>query len=950
MDSIIRKYDDIIKLDNNIYKSHYDQLKYKSIKIQSNGIRIFFIEDKESNMCGANMYVEIGHIHNPENIEGMAHYLEHMLFMGSKKYPGSNYFQEKISTNNGFTNAFTSEECTQYFFNCSQDSFMEILDIFSNFFIEPFFDVKYVEKEVSAVESEHQKNIGDDGWRIMNLSKQFITDKINSKFGTGTKETLLGSCENNPELLREELIKFYNKYYSSDKMILFIAHNDINDGFIDKITSMFSLIPLRDKYEFNNDITFKKTSDTYEMINVKITDTNHRLIIRWLVSGSIKYKNNICTNSFNVINYILGHEGPNSLYNILIGEQYITELYSGIEKSYNTISSLIMYITLTDKGYNNWKKILYIIHCYIDNIYNTISDDKLKDYFDEIHKLNINNLKTIDKTDGLSVAQQLANIYDELKCDIEYLPINSILYDKYDKRKNHFFEVLEELKLNNAKIILGSHLIENTDKIDKYYGTNYLHIEEKIDIDHVNLCKKIKMKLPILNKYISDSLYKYYPINNTNDSYCKLKSKSKYNTFYVKKSNSYDTFTTTCIIDIELKSFVNKNVNNYIMLCLYINYIRNLNNSAMYLMLTANINVYVTTTTYGINIIINGTHKNFDSIFKTVINWFYDKSTDIDIDTYTLMYNKFYTKYKMYDFIDSYKRIGSEFNDMINNKHTISNSDILQNIDKYSPDVLKDSKSPINFSNFKDTIINLMSKGSIKGIFGGSIKLNHVQNIIYHIESLISYSNTDSTYIIKNTDIMNKTVYNLNPNNKELAIGCGIYLGHFPENNCSYWEVLKPICILLNTYVSEKFSNLMRTEKQLGYIANTTLINLNKDNNTQLYLLFIIQSNVKNCKELIFDYINNILPNDINSITEEQFESLKNGLYTDLTEVSLNIIDEVFQNFKAIKLNTLDYLDNETFNRKQRMAECVIKLTRKIFINFFKSLDKKIHCIEILPI
>ena len=242
-----------------------------------------------------------------------------------------------------------------------------------------------------------------------------------------------------------------------------------------------------------------------------------------------------------------------------------------------------------------------------------------------------------------------------------------------------------------------------------------------------------------------------------------------------------------------------------------------------------------------------------------------------------------------------------------------------------------------------------MSKGSIKGIFGGSIKLKHVQNIIYHIESLITYTKIDTNYLIENKKSISKTVYNLNPNNKETAVCCSIYLGHFPEDNCSYWEVFKPMSMLLNNYISDKFSNLMRTEKQLGYIAYTTLININEDNNTQLYQLFVIQTNVKNCKEIIQDYIQNILPNDVKSITEEQFNSLKKGIFLGLIEKPQNIMDEILQNFKAIKLNRLDYKDEEKFYRKRIMAKCVMKLTRSMFIKWFNKLHKNVHCLIIKP-
>ena len=51
----------------------------------------------------------------------MAHFLEHMIFMGSKKYPGENEYEEFISRNGGSTNAFTELEQTCYYFDINLD-------------------------------------------------------------------------------------------------------------------------------------------------------------------------------------------------------------------------------------------------------------------------------------------------------------------------------------------------------------------------------------------------------------------------------------------------------------------------------------------------------------------------------------------------------------------------------------------------------------------------------------------------------------------------------------------------------------------------------------------------------------------------------------------------------------------------------------------------------------
>jgi insulysin len=82
------------------------------------------------------MYVGVGNLcdyrkPNGERIHGLAHFLEHMLFLGTEKYPKESHYHEFISTHGGQKNAATSEDYTYYYFDVKNDAFEEALDIFS---------------------------------------------------------------------------------------------------------------------------------------------------------------------------------------------------------------------------------------------------------------------------------------------------------------------------------------------------------------------------------------------------------------------------------------------------------------------------------------------------------------------------------------------------------------------------------------------------------------------------------------------------------------------------------------------------------------------------------------------------------------------------------------------------------------------------------------------------
>lgn len=69
-----------------------------------------------------------GSLSDPANISGLAHFCEHMLFLGTKKYPKENEYSQFLSEHAGSSNAFTSGEHTNYYFDVSHEHLQGALD------------------------------------------------------------------------------------------------------------------------------------------------------------------------------------------------------------------------------------------------------------------------------------------------------------------------------------------------------------------------------------------------------------------------------------------------------------------------------------------------------------------------------------------------------------------------------------------------------------------------------------------------------------------------------------------------------------------------------------------------------------------------------------------------------------------------------------------------------
>lgn len=77
---------------------------------------------------------------DPRDRMGLAHFCEHMLFLGSNKYKEENAYRKWIKEHGGKCNAYTSYNNTNFMFDVSNEGLEKALDIFANVFISPLFD------------------------------------------------------------------------------------------------------------------------------------------------------------------------------------------------------------------------------------------------------------------------------------------------------------------------------------------------------------------------------------------------------------------------------------------------------------------------------------------------------------------------------------------------------------------------------------------------------------------------------------------------------------------------------------------------------------------------------------------------------------------------------------------------------------------------------------------
>ena len=280
-----------------------DTKQYRKITLD-NGIKVIVVSSPDAEKAAAAVSVQVGSYHDPKDTPGLAHFLEHMLFMGTKDYPDEDAYEKFLSEHNGNYNAYTADTRTVYYFDVQWDALKEILPLFSGFFTAPLMMESGVSREKNAVNSEHEKNLQSDNWRINHLMGHLANpDHPISKFGIGNLATL-----DKPDI-RERLLKFYNTYYSSDRMCLSIVGRESLEELESLANDYFSNVPRKENVP-RLEPTVKPYLDTKKCYLVKTIQDVCEIDITWFLRN---YQKDYKCNPSRYASAVIGYEGKGSL-------------------------------------------------------------------------------------------------------------------------------------------------------------------------------------------------------------------------------------------------------------------------------------------------------------------------------------------------------------------------------------------------------------------------------------------------------------------------------------------------------------------------------------------------------------------------------------------------------------------------------------------------------------
>ncbi|NVK43341.1 MAG: insulinase family protein [Oceanospirillaceae bacterium] len=444
---------------NEIRISPNDNRVYQSFTLD-NGLEVMVISDPDTDKAAASLDVDIGSNADPAERQGLAHFLEHMLFLGTEKYPEAGAYQAFIRANGGSHNAYTSYDNTNYFFDISAAQLEPALDRFAQFFIAPLFDEKYVDRERHAVHSEYQSGLRDDGRRIWSVYKRLVNPEHSfSQFNVGSLETL---SNDNAGKLRKALIDFYQRYYSANLMRLVVLGRQPVAELRSMVESRFAAIRNFDAKPYRNSAPLYREGTLPAQLDIRTLDDVHSLALSFPLPPARDFW---AEKPLYYLSSLIGYEGHGSLLSALKARGWANGLGASSGMDLPDSSSLVISFDLTEAGMAHYQEVVALFFSYIRLLRQDGIDAGL---YDEERRLADMRFRFAEPGEPSHYVRRLSRAMQEYP--VQHAVDANYYFSAFDAALVRRF--LEPVRPDNMLLSRQAQNLD-TDRQDPWYQTDY---------------------------------------------------------------------------------------------------------------------------------------------------------------------------------------------------------------------------------------------------------------------------------------------------------------------------------------------------------------------------------------------------------------------------------------------------------------------------------------------
>ncbi|RPE03460.1 pitrilysin [Candidatus Pantoea deserta] len=480
-------------VNETIRKSEKDPRQYQAIRL-TNGLTVLLVSDAEAPKSLAGLTLPIGSLDDPDRQPGLAHFLEHMVLMGSARYPQPDNLAEFLKKHGGSHNASTASWRTAFYLEVENDALEPAVDRMADALAAPLLDPVNADRERNAVNAELTMARSRDGLRMAQVGAETLNPAHpGSRFSGGNLDTLKDKPGSK---LLDALATFYQTHYSANLMKAVIYSNKPLPEMAEIAARTFGRIANHDA--------------TVPAIDVPVvTDAQQGIIIHYVPAQprkQLKIEFRIANNSDRfrsktdtLIGYLIGNRSKNTLADWLQKQGLADGVSAGADPM-SERSSGVFAITasLTDKGLAQRDRVVAAIFSYLTMLREQGID---KRYFDEVSHVLALDFRYPSLTRDMDYIEWLADTM--LRVPVEHTLDAPYLADDYDAAA--IKARLDEMTPQHARIWYISPQ-EPHNKEAYFVNAPYQvdRISEKTFADWRQLASQIQLSMPLLNPYIPD--------------------------------------------------------------------------------------------------------------------------------------------------------------------------------------------------------------------------------------------------------------------------------------------------------------------------------------------------------------------------------------------------------------------------------------------------------------
>ncbi|MCC5826508.1 MAG: insulinase family protein [Alkalimonas sp.] len=880
---------------NVIKQSPNDQKQYKHL-VLANGLAVLLVQQSDAEKSAAALCIRAGHFDDPPERQGLAHFTEHMLFLGSKHYPIAGSFQQFVSHHGGSSNAWTGTEHSTYFFDSDAEHFAEGLQRFADMFIHPLFAESYIEKERQAIEAEFTLKLKDDGRRIYQVHKETVNPAHPfAKFSVGNLQTLVDLPE---QSLRDSLLAFYQRYYLASQMTLVLVAPEPLSTQQAWVEQHFTAMPQGEcQRDWLEEPLYLPEQLGIEL-KVEPHKEMHKLVLSFALPGIQRwypYK------LVSFIAHLLGDEGPGSLYAELKAAGWINQLSAGGGVDGSNFKDFSISCELTQAGMASTEKITHAIFQYLAML-------KQSPFPQPLYRERQQLLEWSFSYQEPSTSEQTAT---ELAVNMHHYPVEDIVFGDYRMEtppESLYRQVLNYFQPTNVRLMVIAPGLE-TNQSARWYLTPYRvePLPARLLQSLANLSPSPKFQLPQPNPYFVDEL-RLLPQSATQERpNCIHRDNAL--TLWFKPDADFHTPKGHIYLQLSLP-FSIKSCWHLAATRLWVELLNDEIQQALYPASTAGLGYRLHVQKQGISIHSFGLSNNQIQLLLDVLE---------HLSQFQVQAGRFHEikQQLMRHWRDSHKNkpVASLFSQLSAVLHPLNPA-----IDRLLLEL--ESMQLDAFASFHQQLLQQLH---IEAFMVGNWQPQDAIELQQRLGSWLSDREHCAPLSVPERSMQNHGPVWLNIDVDHHDHALVIYL---PAQDKSPEQIGR--FMLANHLLAPRYFHQLRTEQQLGYLVGTGYVPVN----TLPGLAFYIQSPNTDCQLLYqatVQFYRTFLA-ELEQLSELEFQELKQGLLNQLQDKDTSLSSRAKRLWLAIGQDDLQ------FNLTERISSATKQLTLTQFVHFFYQL------------